>query len=216
MKTHIILLGPPGVGKGTQGQLLGTYLNVSFISSGDALRVELSKNSGIGKKFKEYINSGLLVPDDVVEKFIEKMLGKYDLSKGFIFDGFPRTVHQADFVLNYLKQKDISLDVVLYLVIPDEKIVRRISGRRTCPNCGAVYNVYFNPPKEDMKCDVCGTKLVQRKDDQKEVVEKRIKVYTEETSPLVDYFVGKGLLYEINGLGSVTDVQNRILGVLND
>ncbi|NIA10766.1 MAG: adenylate kinase [Nitrospiraceae bacterium] len=216
MKTHIVLLGPPGAGKGTQGQLLGKSLNVPFISSGDALRVELSENSEIGKKFKKYINSGLLVPDNVVEEFIENMLNKYSLAKGFVFDGFPRTVHQASFLSDYLNKKRFLLEAVIYLSISDEDIVKRISGRRICPNCGAVYNIYFNSPKENMNCDICGVELMQREDDKEEVVRKRIEVYKQETLPLINYYKGRNLIHEISGLGSVAEVQSRILEALND
>ncbi len=215
MKTHIILLGPPGAGKGTQGQLIGEKLNIPFISSGDALREEFGGNTEIAEKFKKYINAGLLVPDDVVEEFIETLLDKYNLEKGFIFDGFPRTVHQAGFIMDYLKAKNIPLDVVLYLSIPDEEVVKRISGRRICPKCGAVYNIYFNPPKNDNLCDKCGTKLVQRDDDKESVVEKRIKVYEKETAPLIEFFKEKQLLKEIDAVGSVESVQYRIQEVLN-
>ncbi len=215
MKTHIILLGPPGAGKGTQGQLLGEKLNIPFISSGDALREEFGGNTEIAEKFKKYINAGLLVPDDVVEEFIKTLLDKYNLEKGFIFDGFPRTVHQAGFIMDYLKAKNIPLDVVLYLSIPDEEVIKRISGRRICPKCGAVYNIYFNPPKNDNLCDKCGTKLVQRDDDKENVVKKRIKVYEKETAPLIEFFKKKQLLREIDAVGSVESVQCRIQEVLN-
>ena len=216
MKTHIILLGPPGAGKGTQGQMLGKMLNVPFISSGDALREELSSNTEVGGKFKKYINAGLLVPDGVVEEFIEKLLNKYNLGKGFIFDGFPRTVHQADFVMHYLKSKGILLDTAIYLFVSDEEAVKRISGRRICPKCGAVYNIYFNPPQDDMKCDKCGTKLIQRDDDKEEVVKNRFKVYENETAPLISFFEENGLLQKIDAVGSVESIENKIQEALND
>ncbi len=216
MKTHIILLGPPGAGKGTQGQMLGKMLKVPFISSGDALREELSSNTEVGSKFKKYINAGLLVPDGVVEEFIEKLLNKYNLEKGFIFDGFPRTVHQADFVMRYLKSKGILLDTAIYLFVSDEEAVKRISGRRICPKCGAVYNIYFNPPQDDMKCDKCGTKLIQRDDDKEKVVKNRFKVYENETDPLISFFEENGLLQKIDAVGSVEGIQNKIQEALND
>ncbi len=215
MKTHIVLLGLPGVGKGTQGKLLSSKLRIPFISSGDALRNELSRHTDIAREFEKYMNAGLLVPDSTVEEFIADMLSRYDLEKGFVFDGFPRTVHQAGFINGYLTSKGTAIDAVLYLVAPDEEIIKRISGRRVCPKCGAVYNIYFNPPKEDEKCDICGTKLVQREDDKEEVVRNRIKVYKERTHPLVDYYKNLGLLYEIDALGSVDSVQQRIEAVLN-
>ncbi|MCD6427928.1 MAG: adenylate kinase [Caldisericaceae bacterium] len=215
MRTHIVLLGLPGVGKGTQGQRLSARMNIPFISSGDALRNELARHTEIAEEFEKYMNAGLLVPDDIVEEFIADMLAGYNLKKGFVFDGFPRTVHQAGFVNGYLASRNTAIDAVLYLVAPDEEIIKRISGRRVCPKCGAVYNIYFNPPKEDEKCDICGTKLVQRDDDKEEVVKNRIKVYKESTHPLVDYYNNLGLLYEINAVGTVDAVQNRIEAILN-
>ncbi len=215
MRMHIVLLGLPGVGKGTQGQMLAEKLNVPFISSGDALRSELAKNTEIVAEFEKYMNAGLLVPDDIVEKFLVDMLSKYELKKGFVFDGFPRTVHQADFISGYLAARDVAIDAVIYLIAPDEEIIKRISGRRICPKCGAVYNIYFNPPREDEKCDICGTKLIQREDDKEEVVKNRIKVYKERTHPLVDYYRKKRLLFEIDAVGSVDTVHERIEAVLN-
>jgi adenylate kinase len=215
MRTHIVLLGPPGAGKGTQGQFISKNLNIPFISSGDALREELGNNTDIGSKFRKYINAGLLVPDEIVEEFIGKLLDRYDLNDGFIFDGFPRTVHQADFIIEYLKKKNLSIDVVIYLSIKDEEIIKRISGRRICPNCGAVYNIYFNPPKFDNKCDLCGVELIYREDDKEEVVRERINVYKKETHPLINYFKEKGLLEEVEASGTVKEVQNRIQEVLH-
>lgn len=215
MRTHIVLLGLPGVGKGTQGQRLSARMNIPFISSGDALRNELARHTDIAKEFERYMNAGLLVPDGIVEEFIADMLTGYNLEKGFIFDGFPRTVHQAGFVNGYLASRNTAIDVVLYLVAPDEEIIKRISGRRVCPKCGAVYNIYFNPPEEDEKCDICGAKLVQRDDDKEEVVKNRIKVYKESTHPLVNYYNNLGLLYEIDAVGTVDVVQNRIEAILN-
>jgi len=216
MKTHLVLLGLPGAGKGTQGQMLSKKLGIPFISSGDALRNELKKETNIAKEFKEYMNAGLLVPDDIVEEFLEKLLNSYNLKEGFIFDGFPRTTHQADFIEQYLCKVKIPLDAAVYLSVPDEVIIKRISGRRICPKCGAVYNIYYNPPKHDEICDVCGTPLVQREDDMPEVVEKRIDVYKNQTKPLIEYYENKGLLITVDANGSVQEVFNRLEGALND
>jgi len=216
MKKNIILLGPPGAGKGTQGQLLSKELSVPFISSGDALREEINKKSAIGEKVDSFIKKGALVPDYVIEEFIAAVLNKYDISRGFILDGFPRTVHQADFLNNYLRDINAKLDAVIYISLPEEEIIKRISGRRVCKQCGAVYNIYFNPPKHDMKCDRCGGELVQRPDDKEEVVEHRIKVYKQETKPLIDYYNNHHLLYEVQGQGMLQDVTERIRRVLND
>ncbi len=216
MKTHIVLLGPPGAGKGTQGQLLSKKLNVPFISSGDVLREEISKKSVVGQKVYSFIEKGALVPDYAIEEFIAAVLNKYDLPRGFILDGFPRTIHQADFLNNYLKGINAKLDAVIYISLFEEDIIKRISGRRVCKQCGAVYNIYFNPPKYSMKCDRCGGELVQRPDDKEEVVVQRIKVYKRETKPLIDYYKNHYLLYEVNGQGMLQDVTERIEEVLND
>ncbi len=216
MKTHLVLLGLPGAGKGTQGQMLSKKVGIPFISSGDALRSELKKGTDIAKEFEEYMNAGLLVPDDLVEEFLEKMLKRYDLRKGFIFDGFPRTTHQAEFIERYLREINVPLDAAVYLSVPDEVIIKRISGRRVCPKCGAVYNIYYNPPKHDEICDICGTPLVQREDDMPDVVKKRIEVYKKQTKPLIEYYKNKGLLITVNANGSVQEVFNRLEGALND
>jgi adenylate kinase len=216
MKTHLVLIGLPGAGKGTQGQLIAEKLGIPFISSGDALRKELETDDEIAKEFKEYMNKGLLVPDEVVEEFLEEMLERYNLKKGFVFDGFPRTVHQADFIGKYLEKKGISLDAVLYLKISDEEIIKRISGRRVCPKCGAIYNIYYNPPKHDEICDVCGTPLIQREDDKECVVRKRLDVYKKETQPLINYYSDKNLLTTVDATGTVEEVQARLEAVLND
>ncbi len=216
MKTHLVLLGLPGAGKGTQGQMLGKKLNIPFISSGDALRSELKKETEIAKEFKVYMNAGLLVPDDIVEEFLAKMLKPYNLKEGFIFDGFPRTTHQADFIEQYLHKIEAPLEAAVYLSVPDDVIIKRISGRRICPKCGAVYNIYYNPPKHDEICDICGTPLVQREDDMPDVVKKRIEVYKKQTKPLIEYYKSKGLLVTVDASGSVQEVFNRLEGVLND
>jgi len=216
MKTHLVLLGLPGAGKGTQGQMLSKKLGIPFISSGDALRNELKKDTKIAMKFEGYMNAGLLVPDEIVEEFLEKMLDNYDLSKGFVFDGFPRTTHQADFIEQYLRKVGVPLDAAVYLSVPDDVIIKRISGRRICPKCGAVYNIYYNPPKHDEICDICGTHLVQRDDDMPEVVEKRIAVYKKQTEPLIEYYKNKGILITVDANGSVQDVFSRLEGALND
>ena len=216
MKTHLVLLGLPGAGKGTQGQMLSKKLGIPFISSGDALRNELKKETKIAMKFEGYMNAGLLVPDEIVEEFLEKMLSNYNLKNGFIFDGFPRTTHQADFIEQYLRKIKVPLDAAIYLSVPDDVIIKRISGRRICPKCGAVYNIYYNPPKHDEICDNCGTHLVQREDDMPEVVEKRIAVYKKQTEPLIEYYKNKRILITVDANGSVQDVFSRLEGALND
>jgi adenylate kinase len=216
MKTYLILFGPPGVGKGTQGQILSKDLAIPFISSGDALREEINKKSDIAEKMCSFMNNGELVPDIVVEEFISKMLDQYPLDKGFVFDGFPRTIHQAEFLDSYLGRINVNLDAVISLLLPKEEIVKRISGRRTCERCKAVYNIYFNSFEDDARCKKCGGNLVQREDDKEEVVIRRVEVYEEKTEPLIAYYKNKGLLIEVDALGTVEDVAKRIKEVLSD
>ena len=216
MKTHLVLFGPPGAGKGTQGQFLSKDLGIPFISSGDALREGINKKSETAEKMYSFIKNGELVPDIVVEEFMGKILDQHTLDKGFILDGFPRTVHQAEFLNIYLSKINVNLDAVIFFLIPKEEIVKRISGRRTCEHCNAVYNIYFNSLKDDAKCERCGGNLAQREDDKKEVVIRRIEVYEEKTEPLIAYYKNKGLLSEVDALGTVEDVSKRIKEVLSD
>ena len=216
MKTHLVLFGPPGAGKGTQGQFLSKDLGIPFISSGDALREGINKKSQIVEKMYSFIKNGELVPDIIVEEFMGKILDQHTLDKGFILDGFPRTIHQAEFLNIYLSKINVNLDAVIFFLISKEEIVKRISGRRTCEHCNAVYNIYFNSLEDDAKCERCGGNLVQREDDKEEVVIRRIEVYEEKTEPLIAYYKNKGLLIEVDAFGTVEDVSKRIKEVLSD
>lgn len=204
---RLILLGPPGSGKGTQGVLLSQYFGIPQISTGDIFRKAVAENTPLGKKVKEYMDRGELVPDELVVEIVKERITQEDCKNGYILDGFPRTVKQAEMFENMGGK----IDAVLYIYAPDEEVIKRISGRRTCEKCGAVYNVYFNPPKIEGICDKCGGKLVQRDDDKEEVVRNRLEVYKEKTKPLIEYYKKRNILKEIDGVGSVEEIFERIL-----
>jgi adenylate kinase len=216
MRNHILLFGPPGSGKDTQGKILSKTLNIPLISSGDALRDEIANKTEIGLRFEKLIKNGLLVPDETMYEFFKTILGRYNLKEGFIFNGFPRTVAQARFLSDYLKSNGVAYDCVLYLNVKDIDIIKRISGRLICKNCGTVYNIYFNPPKNDMKCDKCGGDLYKRPDDEESVVKRRLDVYHHDTAPLIEYFSGADYFFEIDGSGNESQVTERLLGVIYD
>ena len=214
MRNHILLFGPPGSGKDTQGKILSKVLNIPLISSGEALREEIATQTKIGLKFEQLIKNGLLVPDEVMYVFFKTVLAKYNLKEGFIFNGFPRTVSQAQFLSGYLESRGTNYDCVLYLNIEDSEIIKRISGRLICKNCDAVYNIYFNPPKNDMECDICGGELYKRADDKETIVKRRLDVYYHDTAPLVEYFRSNNYFFEIDGSGTESHVTGRLLGVV--
>ena len=210
-KIVVILFGPPGSGKGTQGKMIAEEIGIPHIATGDIMRQAISDGTELGLKVKEFVGKGLLVPDEIVIQIIEERLKKDDTKNGFILDGFPRTIPQA-VALDELFQKINTQNYkVIWLDVPDEEIVKRISGRRTCKNCQAVYNIYFNPPKVDGICDVCGGELFIREDDKEEKVKKRLEVFREQTFPLIDYYQKKGKkIIKVNGVGSVDEIKERI------
>ena len=216
MRNHIFLFGPPGSGKDTQGKKLSKILDIPLISSGEALRDEIANKTEIGLKFEDFIKSGLLVPDKVMHEFFKTILSKYNLKDGFIFNGFPRTVSQAEFLSYYLSNLGTNFDCVLYLNVDDKEIIKRISGRLICKNCGAVYNIYLSPPKNYLKCDVCGKDLYRREDDEESVVKKRLDIYRHDTAPLIEYFRSTENFFEIDGSGSEEKVTEKLLGVIYD
>ena len=208
----LILLGAPGAGKGTQAEIISERLSVPTISTGNIIRAALKAQTEMGIKAKEFIDKGLLVPDDVVIGIIRDRLKENDCKNGFILDGFPRTVPQAQ----ALDDMGIEIDKVIDIQVPDEKIVQRLSGRRVCSGCGASYHLLYKKPEKDGVCNLCGTQLVQRTDDREETVLERLKVYHEQTEPLVDYYRKKNKLVVVEGQEEVSDTTALTLKALED
>lgn len=208
---NLILVGPPGVGKGSQAKRLSNILNVPHISTGDMFRKHFAELTPLGKKAKEFIDNGLLVPDDVTNQMVVERLCESDSQNGFILDGYPRNLAQADFLDKLLEEKNVSIDFVIDIECENEVLVKRLTGRRVCTNCGAVYHIDNNPPKVEGICDVCGSPLVHRKDDEEGTVRKRLEIYHEETFPLINYYTNKKLLLEINGNQTIEAVTEDIL-----
>ena len=203
-------MGPPGVGKGTQAAKLKALINVPHVSTGDILRASMHEGSPLGKQVRDYVESGRLVPDDLMGELIAEHLVRKDAAGGFILDGFPRTLEQVTILDGVLARLGMSLDLVLMLNAPEAEIVRRLSGRRTCPKCGSVFHLESRPPKAAGVCDSCGSALVQRKDDTEQVIRERLKVYTSQTLPVAEAYRAKGILVEVDGLGEVDAVEHRL------
>jgi adenylate kinase len=211
---RVIFLGPPGVGKGTQADFVAQNYGIPKLSTGDLLRESVAKETSLGKEAKGYMNRGELVPDAVVIGLVEEKLGSPECQKGFLLDGFPRTVTQADQLSTYLTSRGESLDQVVYFSLSKDEIVRRISGRRSCPDCKAVYHLESVPPKLEGICDTCGSSLIQRNDDKPETIESRLAVYQEQTAPLIEYYKVRNILGELDGAGLVPAVQDRLVALL--
>ncbi|KGG81023.1 adenylate kinase [Caloranaerobacter azorensis H53214] len=211
---RLILLGPPGAGKGTQASGIVKKYNIPHISTGDIFRKNIKEGTELGRKAKEYIDKGLLVPDDIVVAIVKDRLTESDCKDGFLLDGFPRTVAQADALETELNNLNMQLDKVINIEVDKEALIERAVGRRICKECGATYHIKFNPPKQEGICDICGGELYQRKDDTVETVTKRIEVYLEQTKPLIDYYKDKGILANIDGMQDIDKVFEDIVSAL--
>jgi adenylate kinase len=208
-------LGPPGAGKGTQARALATLWGIPQVASGDLLRAVVREDSELGREAASFMDRGQLVPDDLVLRLVAERLRNDDARPGFILDGFPRNVMQAEALAKGLERVKLKLDKAIAVIVPDEEIVKRISGRRTCRNCNAMYHVAFEPPAKPGVCDKCGGELYQREDDAEDTVRERLKVYREATRPLLDHYGRLGLLAQVNGVGSTDEVEKRILAAVN-
>ena len=207
---RLVLLGKPGSGKGTQAPVLCEKHAIPAISTGDLIRAAIRNETELGKRFKEYTSKGELVPDTLVVEIVAERLTENDCESGFLLDGFPRTIAQADALATWLKNNDLSLDCVVYIDVPNEILVERATGRRFCSESGKTYHLKFAPPKVEGICDVSGKPLMHREDDKEEVVAKRLAEYDEKTSPLVAYYKSRDLLKQVNGVGSMDEVTTRI------
>ena len=212
---RLILLGPPGAGKGTQARSLVERFGIPQISSGDLLRASVREGGPLGADASRYMDRGELVPDELVVKMIEDRLGRPDARGGFVLDGFPRSVAQATALGAMLKRRKLAIDKVVAIMVPEAELVKRISGRRTCRQCGAMYHVTLDPPKKDGVCDRCGGELYQREDDSEQAVRTRFRVYHESTQPLLDYYGRAKLLAKVDGLGAPKQVEKLIMGALD-
>lgn len=211
---NLILLGPPGAGKGTQAKKMVDAYGIPQISTGDMLREAVKNQTQLGMEAKKYMDAGQLVPDEVVIGLVKERLSKPDTDKGFMLDGFPRTVPQAEELDKVLGGLHKDLNHVISIEVANEELMGRLTGRRTCKACGAGYHVIFDPPKEEGKCDKCGGDLYQRDDDNEATVSNRLKVYDSQTKPLIDYYQGKSLLRPIDGVGAIDDIFGRVKAVL--
>lgn len=212
----IIMLGAPGAGKGTQAKKIADLCNIPHISTGDIFRANIKQGTELGKKAKTYMDAGDLVPDELVCDLVADRIQQDDCTKGFILDGFPRTIPQAEALTNALNAIEQKMEYALNIDVPDENIIHRMAGRRACVGCGATYHVEFNPTKKEGICDVCGEELILRDDDKPETVKNRLNVYHEQTKPLIEYYNKENITHTIDGTQTMDEVFNdirKILGV---
>jgi len=212
---RLVFLGAPGVGKGTQAELIASRFHQPKISTGDILREAVRNKTALGLQAKARLDQGKLVPDEVVVGIVKEKLAEPMSAKGFILDGFPRTIRQAEDLDELLRSRGERLDRVVNFVVPRDELVRRLTGRRSCSKCQAIFHVETNPPRRDGICDRCGGELVQRSDDKKETVEARLSVYEQQTAPLVDYYRQRDLLSELDGSGRIEAVHQRLMDLLS-
>ncbi|WP_353683411.1 adenylate kinase [Thermodesulfovibrio sp. 3907-1M] len=211
---RLVFLGAPGAGKGTQAKRLVEKYGIPQISTGDLLRAAVAAGTPLGKEAKSYMDRGELVPDSVVLGMVKERLSQDDCKKGFILDGFPRNVAQAEALDKMLSEMNMPLDLALNLDVPFDDLMKRLTGRRTCKVCGQMYNIYYSPSKVEGKCDKCGGELFQRDDDKEETIRKRLEVYRAQTEPLIDYYSKKGILKSVSGTGSIDEIFNSICAIL--
>lgn len=210
----IVMLGAPGAGKGTQAKMIAAKYQVPHISTGDIFRANIKNGTELGKKAKEYMDQGLLVPDELTVDLVIDRLSQDDCKNGYILDGFPRTIPQAEALDAALAKRGEKMDYAIDVDVPDENIVTRMSGRRACVGCGATYHIVYNPSKSGETCEVCGEKLILRDDDQPETVQKRLTVYHDQTQPLIDYYGGQQILRTVDGTQDMNDVFTAITEIL--
>lgn len=215
MPTYVVMLGPPGAGKGTQAAIVAEKLDLPHVSSGNLFRENIKNETELGKKVKSILDAGNLVPDDLTIDMVRDRISRDDCNNGAILDGFPRTPAQAEALNAMLVEFAGKVDVVPYINVEDDELIRRLSGRRTCRENGHIFNLTFNPPKQEGVCDLDGSELYQRDDDKPETVKERIRVYLEKTSPLIDFYRQAGLLVEIDGGREIELVTNDLLGILS-
>ena len=212
----IIMLGAPGAGKGTQAKQIAAKYEIPHISTGDIFRANIKNGTELGKKAKEYMDQGMLVPDELTCDLVMDRIAQDDCERGFVLDGFPRTIPQAEALTNALTKICQSMDYAIDVDVPDENIVNRMSGRRACLNCGATYHIVFNPTKADGVCDACGNETVLRDDDKPETVQKRLTVYHDQTQPLIDYYKEQNILKSVDGTKPMDEVFSDIVAILGE
>ncbi|MCR5320730.1 MAG: adenylate kinase [Lachnospiraceae bacterium] len=210
----IIMLGAPGAGKGTQAKMIAEQYKIPHISTGDIFRANIKNNTELGQEAKSYMDKGQLVPDELTVKILLDRVAQDDCANGYVLDGFPRTIPQAEVLEQELNKLNDKIDYAINVEVPDENIVKRMSGRRACLNCGATYHIEHIPPKQEGICDKCGEKLVLRDDDKEETVKNRLNVYHEQTQPLIDFYTARGVLKTVDGTVDMKEVFNAITSIL--
>lgn len=208
---NIILLGPPGAGKGTQAEIIAKELNIPHISTGDIFRDNISKQTPLGREAKKYIDKGALVPDNITNKMVEHRLLKDDCKRGFLLDGYPRTINQAQFLKSALGEHGKDIDMVIEISLDEGEVLKRLSNRRVCQECKIVYHLINHPPRQAGVCDACGANLYHRTDDKKEIIMNRLKVYNEQTKTLVDFYAKENKLIKVKGENDIDAVSRKII-----
>ena len=211
---RLILVGPPGAGKGTQAVALAAHYKIPHISTGDIFRANLKNGTELGKKAQSFMDRGELVPDSVTNEMVKDRLGNNDVINGFLLDGFPRNTNQAEVLDAILIEKKMPLDAALELSIDNSEIVKRLSGRRTCRNCSATFHKDFEKPKVDGVCDKCSGELYQREDDKEEVITRRLEIYAQQTEPIISYYKNAGILKNISAIGDVSEITQKVIALL--